>query len=203
MRDRSSYESPRESSGKSIVIVIVIVTCTVSFALGYFVGKTNVKDKQEKYQIVAASAKEEAVKPLQAEQPAPNAQTNPSIILSDAKNEKTTEPRQPVQGKDKKNNSETVKQEKKDSSTEESASSYTVQAGAFKNQKDAEILKKKLEKKGHKAYIKKMTGAKNIKLYKVRVGSFEDKEEAEFLATRLKKEGFKPFITSKNKDAGK
>lgn len=201
MRDRSSYESPRESSGKTIVIVIVIVTCTVSFALGYFVGKTDVKDRPEKYQIVAASSKEEILKPMQAQQQAPNEQTNPSTALPVAKSEKPPEIQQPDPDKDKKNKpAATVKQEKKDSSTEESAFSYAVQVGAFKNQKDAEILKKKLEKKGHKPYIKKITGAKNIKLYKVRTGSFASKEEAGTLLARLKKEGFKPFITSQNKE---
>ncbi len=78
---------------------------------------------------------------------------------------------------------------------------YTVQAGAFKNLKEAEILKHKLETKGYKAYIKKYAKSKNPKLYKVRTGEFAAKEEAAALALKLKNEGLKAFVTLKNEEA--
>ncbi len=78
---------------------------------------------------------------------------------------------------------------------------YTVQAGAFKNLKEAEILKHKLEAKGYKAYIKKYAKSKNPKLYKVRTGEFAAKEEAAALALKLKNEGLKAFVTLKNAEA--
>lgn len=78
---------------------------------------------------------------------------------------------------------------------------YTVQAGAFKNLKEAEILKHKLEAKGYKAYIKKYAKSKNPKLYKVRTGEFAAKEEAAALALKLKNEGLKAFVTLKNEEA--
>ncbi len=78
---------------------------------------------------------------------------------------------------------------------------YTVQAGAFKNLKEAETLKHKLETKGYKAYIKKYAKSKNPKLYKVRTGEFTTKEEAAALALKLKNEGLKAFVTLKNEEA--
>ncbi|MBT9536866.1 MAG: SPOR domain-containing protein, partial [Nitrospirae bacterium] len=78
---------------------------------------------------------------------------------------------------------------------------YTVQAGAFKNLKEAETLKHKLETKGYKAYIKKYAASKNPKLYKVRTGEFAAKEEAAALALKLKNEGLKAFVTLKNEEA--
>jgi len=77
---------------------------------------------------------------------------------------------------------------------------YTVQAGAFKNLKEAEILKHKLEAKGYKAYIKKYAKSKNPKLYKVRTGEFAAKEEAAALALKLKNEGLNAFVTLKNEE---
>ncbi len=75
---------------------------------------------------------------------------------------------------------------------------YTVQTGAFKNLKEAETLKHKLETKGYKAYIKKYAKSKNPKLYRVRTGEFTTKEEAAALALKLKKEGLNAFVTPKN-----
>ena len=73
-----------------------------------------------------------------------------------------------------------------------------MQAGAFKNLKEAEALRHKLEAKGYKAYIKKYAKSKNPKLYKVRTGEFSVREEAAALALKLKNEGLKAFVTLKN-----
>lgn len=75
---------------------------------------------------------------------------------------------------------------------------YTVQAGAFRNQKDAEALKRKLESRKVKTSIKKETGAKGVVFYKVRTGEFESKKEASVFALKLKKtEGLNAFVTAK------
>jgi cell division septation protein DedD len=76
---------------------------------------------------------------------------------------------------------------------------YTVQAGAFKNQKDAELVKVKLEEKGYNILIKKDKVSKGNVLFKVRVGEFERKTEAEVFALKLKKaDGLNAFATVKN-----
>ena len=75
---------------------------------------------------------------------------------------------------------------------------YTVQAGAFRSQKDAAALKNKLETKGHKAWIRKETGAKGAVFFKVRTGEFESRKEASLLALKLNKtDGLNAFATEK------
>jgi cell division protein FtsN len=73
---------------------------------------------------------------------------------------------------------------------------YTVQAGAFRGQKDAEALKRKLEAKGYKVTLKKETTPKGLTYYKVRAGEFARKKEAAVLAIKLKKtDGLNAFAT--------
>jgi cell division protein FtsN len=75
---------------------------------------------------------------------------------------------------------------------------YTVQAGAFRNQKDAEALKRKLESKKMKTSIRKEASAKGVVFYKVRTGEFENKKEASVFALKLKKtESLNAFVTTK------
>lgn len=63
---------------------------------------------------------------------------------------------------------------------------YTVQVGALANQKAANRLRVKLERKGYKATVKGMTSDKG-KLFKVTVGKFDTKKEAAAFAVKLKK----------------
>lgn len=76
---------------------------------------------------------------------------------------------------------------------------YTVQAGAFKNEKEAVVLKKKLEKKGYNnIYMFREKKQKNEVLFKVRIGDFETKKEAEIFAVKLNKtEGLRSFAVKK------
>jgi len=76
---------------------------------------------------------------------------------------------------------------------------YTVQAGAFRNRKDAEKLKHKLEAKGYRVSIKKEPDANGEVFYKVKTGEFEQKKKASLLALKLKKaEGLNAFATPRN-----
>jgi cell division septation protein DedD len=75
---------------------------------------------------------------------------------------------------------------------------YTVQAGAFRSQKDAEALKRKLEAKKYKALIKKEADAKGVFFFKVRSGEFENRKEASVFALKLKKtDGLDAFAVEK------
>jgi DedD protein len=72
---------------------------------------------------------------------------------------------------------------------------YSVQAGAFFNSKDAETLKATLRKKGYTVYIQSTKTPEGKTIYRVRVGKFKDKKAAELLALRLKKtEGIDAFV---------
>jgi rare lipoprotein A len=69
---------------------------------------------------------------------------------------------------------------------------YGVQVGAFENQRAAEDLMQRLEKKYHSVSVQAFTGDKT--LYRVRVGSEPDVQAAEKLASQLKKDQLKVFI---------
>jgi cell division septation protein DedD len=75
---------------------------------------------------------------------------------------------------------------------------YTVQAGAFKNRKDAEALRRKLEARKYKTSVKKEAGAKGVVFFKVRTGEFENKKEASAFALELKNtDGLHAFALAK------
>lgn len=76
---------------------------------------------------------------------------------------------------------------------------YTVQAAAFKHQKDAYALKQTLEDKGYKVSIRKEPVQKGVVLFKVRVGEFEQKKDASVFALKLKKtDGLNAFAVQIN-----
>ena len=207
----SSLKAKRKTAlpDRKFIIAIIIVTSALSFSLGYFVGGAGDKGKQPEYQIIAAP-KLEAVPQVQ-EQTAPlneSQNANPvrdlSLSGADASKPQIAEekaspqkplPVQPVVQK------EPVEPKAETDNSHQNDIKYTVQAGAFKNLKEAETLKHKLETKGYKAYIKKYAASKNPKLYKVRTGEFTTKEEAAALALKLKNEGLKAFVTLKNEEA--
>lgn len=71
-----------------------------------------------------------------------------------------------------------------------SAGLYKVQAGAFKNRKNANELAKRLEKDGYNPFVYSEDG-----FYKVQAGAFKDHENSEELAEKLRKDKLNPFIT--------
>jgi cell division protein FtsN len=184
---------------RKIMMGIVIITSALSFTLGYFVGGAADKGKQPEYQIIAAPQLEAVP---QAQEQA--AQSNASQIAAapggapqpqTAEEKAPSEKPQPVQPAVQK---EAAEPKIDADNSHQNDIKYTVQAGAFKNLKEAEALRHKLEAKGYKAYIKKYAKSKNPKLYKVRTGEFSVREEAAALALKLKNEGLKAFVTLKN-----
>ena len=174
--------------GRKLIIAIVIFTSALSFTLGYFVGKAVLKENQplgieSQRQIIAIPPQQETAPALQGQA----VQSKEEPIAGN--------PQPPV-------NPDSLESSKSLNRPVQNAVIYTVQAGAFKNLKDAETLKHKLESKGYKAYIKKSVAAKGIKIFKVRTGEFMDKKDAEAVALKLKKtEGLKAFVTLKNEEA--
>lgn len=192
--------------GRKLIIVIVIFTSALSFTLGYFVGKTALKENQpigveSQRQIIATPQHE--TEPLPQEQlivsTTPRSPAEPdSLKLKPVQTERENNPPLPPFSK---GGTGGFSDEKETKSAQKTVI-YTVQAGAFKNSKDAETLKHKLESKGYKAYIKKSVAAKDIKIFKVRTGEFMNKKDAEAVALKLKKaEGLKAFVTFKNEEA--
>ena len=76
---------------------------------------------------------------------------------------------------------------------------YTVQAAAFKRQKDADALKQTLEDRGYKVTVRKEPDQRGAVLFKVRVGEFAQKKEASVFALKLRKtDGLNAFAVLKN-----
>lgn len=66
---------------------------------------------------------------------------------------------------------------------------YKVQAGAFKDKKNADELVDKLKQDGYEAYLFQEDG-----LYKVQTGAFERKQNADALVSRMRSDGYETFV---------
>ena len=192
-------------SGRKIIIAIVVVTSALSFTLGYFVGTSVLKEKHIQPPEIGAQQQAITIPPRQ--ETAPDPQSQPPVANEQLPQDKTM-PLKTLAVKEENNpvapslvkEGEGGLSAKNRQKSLQNETVYTVQAGAFKNPKDALSLKHKLEKKGYKAYIKKSAEEKNVKLFKVRTGEFTDRGKAEDFALKLKKsEGLKAaFVTAKN-----
>lgn len=199
------------------LIIIVVCAITIGFITGYIVGikhSVPATSEQRKAQtarvlqtdrISAQDIKlQNQEEPAKSVEPARTDYDRPlekpeEGIKSDLKTQDTN-----IQVKEAKENqkptAEAVKQETQSvQQAHDVKGIYTVQAGAFKNEKEAVALKTKLEKKGYNnIYMFKERKPKNRVLFKVRVGDFETKKEAEIFAVKLNKtEGFRAFAVKK------
>ena len=183
--------------GKWSVITAILITSSLSFTLGYFVGKsfqppvvnqtTVIPVQESAEQKNIESEKKEALvqQPEQTQKPQETQQT--------VKAQQTQETKKTQITKETKQTTET-KETKKTLKTRK----YTVQTGAFKDISDANALKSRLDKKGYKTYIAPTETKTHKKLYKVMVGDFVTRKEAEVLSIKIKKaEGLKTFVTFK------
>ncbi len=183
--------------GKWTVIIAILITSSLSFTLGYFVGKsfqppvvnqtTVIPVQESAEQKNIESEKKEALvrQPEQTQKPQETQQT--------VKAQQTQETKKTQITKETKQTTET-KETKKTLKTKR----YTVQTGAFKDVSDANALKSRLDKKGYKTYIAPTETKTHKKLYKVMVGDFVTRKEAEVLSIKIKKaEGLKTFVTFK------
>lgn len=212
--------------GREFIIAVVVVFSSLSFTLGYFVGKNNAEKKAEP--VVQAVTKPADVEPRQimpAAQPQPpksEGQTDDSGAKPD-QDAKTAQKavslpsgESHVEGKTAEGPKEAVNYVPKEDAKKEPRESsqtdgkpdvksgangavYTVQLGALKNAEEARHMRAKYSKKGYKIYITVSRSKGKAKIYKVRAGEFMEKKDAEILALRLKKnEGLSAFVTVKN-----
>jgi cell division septation protein DedD len=206
--------------GREFIIIIVVVFSSLSFALGFFVGKNNAEKKAD-YVVQAAA------KPVDAEQPQTPAASqlqpanperrplNEEAPVQDKKTVQQTESgngggkpgiehREAVsdlpKGAKKREAGESAETiGKSDSKPGGNETTYTVQLGALKNAAEARRLKTKYVKKGYKIYITASKDKQKEKIFKVRSGEFKEKKDAEIFALRLKKnEGLAAFVTVSN-----
>lgn len=208
---KGRHKESTSGSGRKIIMAIVVVTSALSFTLGYFVGTSVLKEKHIQPPGIGSQQQAVAI-PLQQET-APTPQSQPAVnnprppVANEQLPQDKTMPLKTVAVKEENipaapplvKEGEGGLSAKNRQKSQQNETVYTVQAGAFKNPKDALSLKHKLENKGYKAYIKKSSEEKNVKLFKVRTGEFTGREKAEDFALKLKKsEGLKAFVIAKN-----
>lgn len=199
-------------------MAIVVITSALSFTLGYFVGKSVLKENYAQLPGIESQRQAIAIPPRQETAPPPQSRPAVNSPQPPVANEQTPQDKtmslKTVAVKEENNpavpplvkvGDSTLREvegglsAKNRQKSPQNETVYTVQAGAFKNPKDALSLKHKLENKGYKAYIKKSAEEKNVKLFKVRTGEFTDRGKAEDFALKLNKsEGLKAFVTAKN-----
>lgn len=172
-------------SGKSVLMLIVIMISAFSFSLGYLVGKKS-DHFSEKTLIEAKRMPVESSPPIADDD---FDRTIDKIIKQDLDMSRDTK-------------HVAVKADTKNSEASSSRATkeiidgkvYTIQVGAFKKMKDAERLKERLDKKGYNSYIVTVN-LKRGNLYKVRAERYDNKSEAESNAAKIKKlKGLDAFV---------
>lgn len=179
--------------GKGIIIAAIIITASLSFALGFFVGKSfrpSAPDQPAACPQQSAIAQpniENIKKDEAALQPVSEEKTQPRETLQ-------PQPLQPVEIQKVPESQKAKKMQETDNiqKTRETAKAsktrkYTVQVEAFKNSSTADALKEKLNKKGYKASVISVKTKKRENLFKVIVGEFNNRKEAEVMSVKLKK----------------
>jgi cell division protein FtsN len=207
--------------GKGIIILSIIIISSVSFMLGFFVGKIyappaekyastaysqdSAVQKEKAAEVTTALPVQTTVQNQEASQSTALQDTKQSHEIPHAETAQNKDPQQTIQPKatekpelkqDDKESDENLEPRKTAKTSK--AKKYTLQAGAFKNASDANALKSKLQKKGYKISVTSTKSKNHEKLYKVLVGEFNTRKEAELLAVKMKKsEGLHPFVTFK------
>jgi cell division septation protein DedD len=196
--------------GRGFIIIAIFITSSLSFTLGYFVGKSVRPPVVNQTSAITQQNSTEQKNPVMYEKGAVNQQ--PEQIQEHRETQQTVEiPKtQEIQQTQETQSSKETKETKETKGTKETKETketpkprkYTVQACAFKNVSDANILKARLDKKGYKTYITLET-KNHKKLYKVRIGDFATRKEAEILSIKIKKsEGLNTFVTFKTEREG-
>jgi cell division septation protein DedD len=169
--------------GKGIIIISVLTISSLSFTLGYFVGKSI---QPHVVNQTSAFTQQES-----AEQKNIDTEKKEAVVQEPIQEtQQTAKIQQPQQNQQIKKAEETKETPK--------TRKYTVQAGVFKDASVADSLKAKLDKKGYRTYIIPSETKRNEKLYKVMVGEFTTRKEAEVLSIKIKNaESLKTFVTFK------
>ena len=185
---------------KWIIIVAIVIVSSLSFTLGYYVGKRDHPSDNNQSSIIPTdnSIVQNDSEPEEQEGGNPEREQEQDI-RSQAATQSIQEPLNTH--KTKKIAEAKQNQQPHPPRTEITKITYTVQAGAFKSSLEASTLKEKLDKKGYTAYIIQSETKKHEKLYKVMIGEFPTRKEAEVFSLKIKKfEGLQTFVTFRTKE---
>ncbi|HYA12582.1 MAG TPA: SPOR domain-containing protein [Thermodesulfovibrionales bacterium] len=164
--------------GKGLIIIAILIPSSLSFMLGYFVGKITTKESPKT--TLQESLRNNDIQPVEAQS---KQQLQPKASDASTTELQTTgTPKEATQGSQQAQKLAKI--------------IYTVQVGAFKNAAEADVLQKRLKNKGYKTYMALSESKREKGLYKVWVGKFSTRKEAEELSMKIKKaEGFHAFVT--------
>ncbi len=183
--------------GKGVIILAVIITASLSFTLGFFVGKSI----QPQPVIQPPPVPRQSLEPLTSEGPAGQSDPVSETARTPAPEQplRVSEAEQLQETKDPKHAEETNNQDlsakhfhaqeprKKLDQDGAHVKRFAVQVEAFKHISSAGSLREKLIRKGYKASVSIGKTKKHEKVYKVMVGDFQTRKEAETFSTKLKK----------------
>jgi cell division septation protein DedD len=188
--------------------VLVTIVSAASLALGFFVGRASVDTPA--VQVLEAAAQEAGPAAAAEESiPDPLSGTRTAALPEDAENSpfyagkadapegSEEEAEEAPQAVPRARRQRLPPPKKHPAETKQAApeGEYTVQVGAFLNDKDARGLKDALARSGYKAYVF-ATRDGEMPIYKVRVGSYESEDEARLTALAIRKaEGVAAFVT--------
>lgn len=168
--------------GRGIIITAILIPASLSFILGYFVGKSSRRENPEIKQVQESHGNIIQSVGMQPQQQVLSHISRPAGDTQLQTKEKNTAKKHP-------------------NDQRPTTVLYTVQVGAFKNATEADTLKKKLEKKGYKTFTALSESKRKGGLYKVWVGKFRKREQAEKLSAKIKKtEGLQAFVTVKREE---
>ena len=172
-------KSPSCVIGRGLIIIAILIPSSLSFMLGYFVGKITTKESPKI--TLQESMRDNDIQPVEAQS---QQQVQPQASDPFTGTELQT--------------TETQKEATQESQQVQKLAKiiYTVQVGAFKNATEADALQKRLENKGYKTYMALSESKREKGLYKIWVGKFGTRKEAEELSIKIKKaEGLQAFVT--------
>jgi cell division septation protein DedD len=179
---------------KWLVIMAILITSSLSFTLGYLVGKRVTFPVVNQTSVIPGQEITEQKNIKLEEKATAIPQQTQEIQLPVETQQKET---QQAQQNNKAKGTKEVRKIQEPQKIPKTRK-YTVQAGAFNDISDANALKAKLDKKGYKTYITSSETQKHKKFYKVRIGNFATRKEAEIISIKIKTiEGLNTFVTFK------
>jgi hypothetical protein len=173
--------------GKWLVFFSIIVISSLSFALGYLVGRYYHADPMH-----TAPSFFHEYSSGEMRTPFPGKEEPAEAAQADSSGESRPDH---ATGTYEQTGDDPVSQKEAGQS---STRTYTVQVGAFRQQADAAAFKDKFEQKGFMVFVQESLTKNHEKIYKVRVGEFRSRKEAERMSAKIKKaEGLSTFVTFK------
>ena len=168
-----------------MALAILVLATSVSFALGFFVGRSQAPVKTVVKEIRVPVSRPDPVPGTEVAKAAPKPPVEVSTAPKPSPPKRIKKKTKPVK--------ETVQAGpvKKPSGQE----SYSVQVGAFETLIDAERLRKEFEAKGYESFVMRYAEPGQKAVFKVRLGEFVDSDKARLLSLKLKSiEGIPAFV---------